>query len=280
MSGVRENKLDPLIVYAAQTNIKWKAKDENLEKIRQILSSIKPEPGAIIVLPEMFNTGFCMDVEEICEEPGGDTEKVISFLSSSFRVLIIAGIPLKAENGKGKNAAVVFAPDGSVAFRFSKLHPFSPAEEESYYIRGDEIVIVEYGGWKISPFICYDLRFPESYRAAALEGSEVLVTIANWPEKRAPHWLPLLQSRAIENLAYSIGVNRVGSSPENNYVGQSVIFSPWGEIISVADNAECVLRAELSRQKILDIRKNFPCLEDAKPSFAPEIKKVKISQFS
>jgi predicted amidohydrolase len=276
MSNLPERTLDSLLFYVIQMDIVWKAKSENLNKVQQLFRTVKPESGSVVVLPEMFTTGFCMDFEEICEEPGGHTEKLLSKLASDYEVLIIAGISLKSDSGKGKNSAVAIKPDGSVAFRFVKLHPFNPANEELYYERGCEVVVADYSGWKISPFICYDLRFPESYRAAALGGAEILITIANWPEKRASHWLPLLQARAIENLAYVVGVNRIGCSPENRYSGESIILNPWGEVVISAGKSECIIRAELKKETINNIRKNFPCLDDAKPSLSARVKHVKI----
>lgn len=276
MNNSREAQLDSLVVYGIQMDIVWKDRNENLNKIQQLLRTIKPEPGSVVVLPEMFTTGFCMDVEDICENQNGFTEQSLSELASLYKILVIAGIPLMSAGGKGRNVAVAVKPDGSIAFRFVKLHPFNPSNEEQYYERGSEIIVADYAGWKISPFICYDLRFPESYRAATFEGAEILITIANWPEKRVAHWVPLLKARAIENLSYVVGVNRVGSSPQHNYIGESVIIDPWGEIIISAGKSECIIRAELSKETINNIRKSFPCLDDAKPSLSAKVTCVKI----
>ncbi|MCX7871938.1 MAG: carbon-nitrogen family hydrolase [Verrucomicrobiae bacterium] len=275
-NSLLETNKQSLIVYGFQTDIKWKSADENLKKIEGWLKIIKPEPGAVVVLPEMCVTGFCMEVNDICEQIGGKTEQMFCEIASSMRIFIIAGIALKAENGKGRNCAVGFSPDGRIAFRFSKLHPFSLAGEENYYERGDSVVVAEYAGWKISPFICYDLRFPESFRSAALAGAEVMFVMANWPSKREAHWIPLLQARAIENLAYVVGVNRCGKSPEHEYDGESVIISPWGEIVGNGGKIECVIRAEILKETVISTRSNFPALEDAQLSLSSKIERVSV----
>lgn len=262
--------LNPLEVVIIQMDIIWKNKQVNLRKVQELIEKAKPLPQSLVVLPEMFSTGFCMETEEIAEAEGGYIEQAIAELSRKYKVCIIAGIALKIGNNKASNMAVVFSQDGKVLSRYAKLHPFSPSGENEHYEKGNDVVVFDYQGWKIAPFICYDLRFPEIFRRAAMRGAEIITVIANWPAERTAHWLPLLQARAIENLCYVVGVNRVGSSPKHNYAGFSAVFNPWGELFCKAESSEQVLKTSLSKEQLRSIREKFPALNDARKEFLPD----------
>jgi predicted amidohydrolase len=167
------------------------------------------------------------------------------------------------------------APDGSVAGSYDKVHLFSPAREDRHYAAGRAVTVVDVptheGTWKVCPLICYDLRFPEVFRLAALAGAEVFTVGANWPAPRALHRRALAVARAIENQAYVVACNRIGRDPNVEYAGDSFIVAPSGEVIAEAGDAERVLVADLDRAELLRWRDRFPALRDLRRGLLGEI---------
>ena len=143
-------------------------------------------------------------------------------------------------DGRGRNEAVVFNPEGKLICRYAKIHPFSFGGESKHYAPGTEIVSFQWHDFVAAPFICYDLRFPEVFRIATRRGAHLIAVIANWPAKRVSHWVALLQALAIENQAYVVGVNRVGNDPKLGYPGRSLIVDPQGEIVAEGSDREFV----------------------------------------
>ncbi|MGC8743102.1 MAG: carbon-nitrogen family hydrolase [Verrucomicrobiia bacterium] len=266
MSQASDSKRS-LKVYAVQLDIIWKDATANIEKLKQTIDEVKPKPGSLVVLPEMFCSGFSMDVEAVCQRYDSPIVNELGKVTQQYKICLIAGVPVKGRGKKGSNMALGFSPQGKLIYQVAKIHSFSPAGEEKYYQSGNEVRLFNHRGWKISTFICYDLRFPEIFRAATFAGAQILLLIANWPRERASHWIPLLQTRAIENLAYVVGVNRCGNSPSHHYDGNSVIIDPWGKIIAQADDKESVISADLSLDYVKRIRKEFPALNDRKKRY-------------
>ncbi len=246
-----------------QLDIVWENKAANFEKVRGLLKIANVAPGGLVVLPEMFATGFSMNVPGIC----GGTDDFLAETSKKFGIYLLGGAAGPAENGKGKNEAVVFDPQGKELARYAKLHPFSYAEETKYYVPGDSIVTFEWAGMKAAAFICYDLRFPEVFRQAVRRGVELFIVIANWPAVRELHWKTLLQARAIENQAYVIGVNRCGKDPKHDHSGQSIIVDPRGRILAEAGTQEGIIRVEINPEAVRAYRQEFPALKDIRPEF-------------
>ena len=168
----------------------------------------------------------------------------------------------RAGDGKLANEAVAFDPDGQELVRYRKQQPWTPPGEHLHYPPGSGHVIFEWMGVKIAPFICYDLRFPELFRPAAAGGAELICVLASWPCMRSEHWIRLLQARAIENLAYVLGVNRCGDDPNFHYDGRSALFDPQGQPIWEADQREQIWIGQINPQKIHDWREHFPALRD------------------
>jgi predicted amidohydrolase len=161
------------------------------------------------------------------------------------------------------NNALLVTPDGDVR-RYSKIHPFSLAGEEKVFAGGTGVPTWEVAGARVTPQVCYDLRFPEPFRLAA-DGTDVYVVIANWPERRRAHWQTLLRARAIENLAYVLGVNRVGEGGDLHYAGDSAAISPWGETLASAAEIETVLLVDVDPRQVADARSRFTALKDRRP---------------
>lgn len=250
-------------ILAMQLDSVWEDKVANFAKVRALLALRRPAPGSLIVLPEMFGTGFSCNTALTAETEGGETEVFLQSLAQEHQSCIVAGIVTKGTEGRGRNQALAIAPDGTLLARYTKMQPFSLGGELAVHERGTSPMIFEWGGVKIAPLICYDLRFPELARAAVKLGAEVLIYIAAWPVKRVNHWLTLLQARAIENQCYVIGVNRTGTEPSYSYNGRSVIINPQGVIIADAGEQEQVLRSEIDAQLVRDWRAEFPGLRDA-----------------
>ena len=260
----RAGMLLSMNVIACQLDIAWHDLAKNRERVAQMLQAQSVEPGSLIVLPEMFQSGFTMDVSAAVGEPE-ETQAFLSDLAARYASTVVAGVVALSDNGKGLNQAVTFGPGGEEICRYTKLQPFTPAGESDHYLPGESVATFEYAGLVVSPFVCYDLRFPEWFRVAADRSVEVLVVIASWPATRAEHWSALLNARAIENQAFVVGVNRVGKDPNATYPGLSTVIDPTGRVLAVADDREQLLRASIERDVLAGYRQAFPFLEDKRP---------------
>jgi predicted amidohydrolase len=251
-------------VVACQLDLVWEDKAATHERVRKLLSTASIEPGALVILPEMFATGFSMHVDAIVEAADGPTHTFLAGLAREYRSYVLGGVVTRASDGRGHNDAVVFGPDGTLVTRYAKMHPFSYGDETRHYQAGDSIELFDWGAFRVAPFVCYDLRFPELFRRAVRAGAEVFVVIANWPEPREAHWLALLAARAIENQAFVVGVNRVGSDPHLRYSGKSLVLGPRGETLAAGGTEEQLLVAEIEKAPLVEYRCQFPALADAR----------------
>lgn len=249
-------------VIGIQLDIVWENKPENFSRVDRLIAAASPEPGALVVLPEMFATGFSMDAAKNQESLPSPTAHFLSQLAQKHQVGILAGMVLTDAQGRPRNESVFLSPAGVMECRYAKMQPFSLAGETQHFAAGATVELFKFGGFNIAPFICYDLRFPELFRAAIDHGADLLVVVANWPVVRVGHWRTLLQARAIENQAYVVGVNRTGSDPTLRYTGQSLIIDPLGEILADAGEPEGVMKAQLDPQLSASWRAKFPALTD------------------
>lgn len=256
-------------VTAVQLDIAWHDKPANCARASELVKHAQPPAGSLIVLPEMFATGFSVDVGATAEGSDGPGHTLLAEMAREYRCTVVGGVVTRDDGGRGANEAVVFAPDGGELTRYRKLHPFSYAGETDHFVAGNKVVTFRCGDFSAAPFICYDLRFPEAFRSAVVRGVDLFVVIANWPAAREGHWLTLLEARAIENQAYVVGVNRVGSDPNNDYTGRSVVISPTGAVVADAGCEEGALRAEVDVAKVREFREKFPALRDVSPSLMP-----------
>jgi len=214
----------------------------------------------VIVLTEMFATGFSMSPERIAEVEGGPSEQFLIDQAGHNKAWLIASIAQRGADGRYRNNAVVAGPDGSVG-RYSKIHPFSYAHEHEHYAAGAEHLTVDIDGLRTTVFICYDLRFADEFWESA-PGTDLYVVPASWPEPRRDHWRALLRARAIENQAYVVGANRVGAAKEVVHLGDSAIIDPLGRTLAEASVGEAVLVAEVSADTVAAVRSAFPFLAD------------------
>lgn len=249
-------------MFAVQLNIEWEDKVANFSKFRAALASSRPTPGSLVALPEMFATGYSMNVATTTQGVAREDETFLAELAREYGVFVMGGVVSPGTEGMSRNDAVVFSPEGGLLARYTKIHPFSLSGEAKVHEAGTDIVVFKWGGFTVAPFICYDLRFPEVFRGAARRGASLFVVIALWPVKRQQHWLTLLQARAIENQAHVVGVNRVGTEPGYSYAGRSVVVDPHGVIIADAGEGENVLAAVVAPETVAAWRREFPALSD------------------
>jgi predicted amidohydrolase len=248
-----------------QLDIAWEDRETNHAKVRALLEASRPQPGAIVALPELFASGFSMNIEQIADNETRATERFLIDLAKQHRVHVIGGLATKRPDCRGLNEAVVAGPDGRVVARYAKIHPYTPGREAQHYAGGDQIVTFDAGsGFNVAPFVCYDLRFPEIFRAAMQRGANVMVVIASWPSPRVEHWITLLRARAIENQCYVMGVNRCGNDPYLPYPGRSMIVDFRGNVIADAGEREGFVRADADVASLAKYREELPFLRDAK----------------
>lgn len=247
--------MEKLNVSIIQSSLFWQDISKNLENFQQKIESI-PSSTDIIILPEMFTTGFIMEPVRFAEKKDGATLRWMKKNAELKNALLIGSIVFE-EGGKFYNRLFAIHPDGKTEF-YDKRHLFAMAGENLNYCQGNERLIVEYKSWKIRPLICYDLRFPVWSRNQ--DNYDLLIYIANWPSTRSLHWKVLLQARAIENQAYVIGVNRVGKDGNNlGYTGDSCAYDPMGNLISsMKPEQEIIETLAIEKQLLEKIRNSLP----------------------
>ena len=252
-------------IYGVQLDIAWEDKAANHANVRKLLEKTRPEKGSLLVLPEMFDTGFTMEVAKVSDEKNGVTRKFLGDLAKELGVWVMAGF-VNSDAKSGKNEAAVFDPQGREVVRYQKIHPFTRGGEARCYSAGCEVKTFRWGDFTVCPFICYDLRFPEIFRMAVRKGANLFVVIANWPLPREGHWVTLLEARAIENLCYVIAPAQVGKYPPNRECfGRSMIVDPWGLVLAQAQDKPTVIMADLDLTEIERVRAQIPCLEHRRP---------------
>ncbi|MEO1130668.1 MAG: nitrilase-related carbon-nitrogen hydrolase [Planctomycetota bacterium] len=251
-------------VHLVQLDIAWEDKQANHERITQLVHAAAPAAGDLVVLPEMFDTGFSLRVAKT----GRDPDVSIAFLrhlATSHGVTVVGGITVRQESGRGLNRAMVIGPDGETRCTYDKVHPFSFGREQERFDGGGEAGVTwawEQAGVQACPVVCYDLRFPELFRAGLDRGAEAFVVIANWPEARREHWRALVISRAIENQAYVIAVNRCGTDPHLAYAGGSLAVDPQGQVLVEADGHAGIWAAGVEQAAVRGWRQAFPAWQD------------------
>ena len=248
-----------------QTSLHWEDKGANLDALSKKILGIE-EPTEIIVLPEMFTTGFSMNPSVFAETMEGPTIDWMRRLAS-VKKSILTGSLMIEEEGKYYNRLVWMLPNGELGY-YNKRHLFAFAGEDQHYHAGQKRLIASVKGWKINLQICYDLRFPVWARQQFNENKEseydVLLYVANWPEKRNHAWKTLLTARAIENQCYTIGVNRVGLDGKNlMHSGDSMVVGPLGEILYHCAHEEDIFHITLQKEELIKTRAQFPFGKDA-----------------
>lgn len=253
--------MQDLRVTLIQTDLEWENAAHNLNRLSQKIERIKEETD-LIVLPEMFTTAFTMNAENVAEMNGGHTIEWMQNKAHQKSADLIGSIIIK-ENGHYYNRLFHVTPHGSIQ-HYDKRHLFRMAGEHNVFNAGEQKLHIRVKGWKILPLICYDLRFPVWARKTDAQPYDALIYIANWPERRSSHWRLLLKARAVENQAYTIGVNRVGTDGLGiKYSGDSACITPLGETLYQVSEKEDIQTVTLSWQEMERYRNKFPVWQDA-----------------
>ena len=237
----------------------WLDKDASHALIERLLDEAAPPPGSLVVLSEMSDTGWTLELDRAVE---GDTVGWAAEIAARLGVFLQVGYAEHGPDGKGRNCTVIARPDGTLGPVYRKVHLFTFGSEGSIYGHGDTVVIDDLDGTKVFPALCYDLRFPELFRQGAVGGAEILTLPACWPIERAAHFRALAIARAIENQSYVVAVNRIGTDPTFTFGGGSLIVSPLGEVLDEAQQDEGVISATFDREAMRDWREQFPSLQD------------------
>ena len=261
MENLKYLNIENLKITVFQAYLFWENADKNLQNISLKLSSGVREKTDLIVLPEMFNTGFTMRAEEMAEEMDGKTMQWLSKTAASYECVITGSLIIK-ENGNFYNRMIWMKPDGEFQY-YDKHHLFSMADENKHFEAGNEQLIVELKGWKIRLAICYDLRFPVWLRNKNAE-YDILLLVASWPDKRSSHWRTLIHARAVENQTYVVAVNRVGHDGNQIYhSGHSMCIDPYGNTVYYKPEDEDLYTFSINYPELEKIRRQFPFLDDA-----------------
>jgi len=255
--------MSTLTITTIQSNLLWEEKATNLRMLEQKIASIQ-EKTEIVVLPEMFNTGFSMRPEALAETMEGETVEWMKRVSSENGIVLTGSLMIE-EAGNYYNRLVWMLPNGQHG-HYDKRHLFAFGEEDKHYSRGNKRLIASVKGWKINLQVCYDLRFPVWARQQHTEAGaeyDLLIYVANWPERRSHAWKTLLCARAIENQCYVIGVNRVGKDGNDIYhSGNTLIIDPLGEVLYHMADEEDVFTITLQKERLEEVRSKFPFLRD------------------
>ena len=245
-----------------QLRIAFEDRETNLRRAEQMIASAADARAEIIFFPEMSFTGFSMQIGRTGEADGSTLRRIRQY-AQKYRIAVGFGW-VKRIQDKGENHYTVVDAHGTVLADYIKLHPFSFSGEHQVFVPGDHTAVFTCSGIRFGLFICYDLRFPEIFRAVSPE-AEVLVVAANWPEQRIAHWNKLLEARALENQSWVLGINCVGDQQHLHYSGSSRAVSPEGETVSALPDREDILFCEI-RDEAERFRSSFPALQDRRPA--------------
>jgi predicted amidohydrolase len=246
-----------LRIALVQHDIAWEDRDATLARLGTLLDGVDAD---LIVLPEMFAVGFTMS-RDVAEQPDGPTTDWLVQRAAATGSWIGGSIPIVLDGAdRPSNVCTLVSPRGAI-HRYAKRHPFSYAGETEHYAPGSTRLTVDIDGVRVSPFVCYDLRFADAMWPIAAD-TDVYLVVASWPQARRAHWRTLLQARAIENQAYVVGVNRVGSGGGLEYAGDSCVVDPLGEVLVSAASVETVLTLDVDPAVVAKVRAELPFLAD------------------
>jgi predicted amidohydrolase len=248
-------------VAAIQYDIVWNDREANFTQLTPLLQRAKELGARFVVLPEMFSTGFIVDTETIGEPRNGPSATFLSTMSQELDIWIAGTCPeYDTDDPRPFNSLVISSPSGEM-YRYHKIHPFTYGGEDRFYRAGTSFLTLTIEGLRVAFFICYDLRFADEFWTMAND-TDLYVVPANWPTSRREHWNTLLRARAIENQAYVVGCNRVGTGGGLHYSGDSRIIDPLGQVIQAAGLNDEILVADITAQQVKDVRSRFPFLHD------------------
>ena len=252
-----------LRVTSIQMNVGDESKNQRISHAETLLDRVKDSD--LVILPEIWNTGyFSFDLYDKESEPiDGETAQRMSAKAKELSVFLHMGSFVEKNNGKLYNTSLLIDPNGKLIACYRKIHLFGYGSKECQILsRGKEAVMVETDLGKIGMSTCYDLRFPELFRAMLNQGAELFLVTSGWPYPRLEHWIMFNRIRAIENSAFLVSSNCVGINRGIRFCGHSMMVDPWGVIVTSGGDEECLLKAEIDIEKVSTIRREFPAVSD------------------
>ena len=258
--------------HLVQLDSVWENPSENFVRARRLVESARPDRGDLVVLPEMFDTGFSFNLGKTVDREGA-TLAFLRKLAADLGVTLQGARTVLGPDGRGRNRASIIGPDGAVLAEYDKVHPFSYGREGEFFSGGDAVVTYPWRDVRagedsapvtVCPAICYDLRFPELFRIGMLRGAELFAIGANWPAPRKLHREALSVARAIENQAFVLAVNRAGRDPHLEYAGGSMAIGPKGDVLARLGDEEAVLSVEIDVKLVRAWRAEFPATRDVR----------------
>lgn len=257
-----------MLVAGIQLDIAWEDPEANFARATTLAAQAAAAGARLVVLPEMFATGFSMRADAMAEHADATLE-TLARIARTNSTHVLGGLVVPGSE-RPENIAVIVDPTGVEIGRYSKIHPFSMAEEDQHYAAGNTIVTTDIEGVRVTPLICYDLRFPEPFRAAARR-TDLFVVIANWPIMRSLAWRTLLSARAIDTLAFVLGVNRVGRAEQLEHRGDSALCDPLGEVVTSISHQEGLVLGTVDVDTVTRTREELGFLNDRRVSLYSEL---------
>lgn len=252
-------------VHLIQLDIQWEQPEANRARARELVQRAAPDRGDLVLLPEMFDTGFSFNIDRTADRHGS-SQRFILDLARETGCTIIAGITVIEPEGRARNRALIAGPAGDPLAHYDKqrLFPLGSPSEADRLSPGDSTAVFPWGGLLVCPLICYDLRFPELFAAGLRAGAQAFALIANWPVDRAAHWRALAIARAIECQAFVFAVNRVGRDPALRYAGGSLVLDPLGTVLAEGDDDEGSVSGPIDPEALEAWRARFPAWKSRK----------------
>ena len=248
-------------IAVVQADTVWMDRNANFAQLAPLISDAAQHGASLVLLTEMFSTGFVVDRSDIGEPEGGASSQFLSRMATEHNIWVGGSCPeVSSDDLRPLNSFVLVSPRGE-QHRYHKIHPFTYGAEDTYFRPGTDFVTVDVDGVRVSLFVCYDLRFADEFWKTATD-TDVFLVPGNWPASRREHWMALLRARAIENQAFVIGCNRVGTGGGLTYSGDSRVINPLGEVIAEAHDQPTILYADISSEEVRTIRNTFPFMQD------------------
>jgi predicted amidohydrolase len=251
-------------IAAVQMDIVWHEREANHAKARGLAKEGKDAGADLLVLPEMFSTGFSMDLSVTPESLQGPTPTLLRSLAQELDMAIVGGFVLDRARARPQNVSLAVDRDGKDLALYAKIHQIALLDEDKHYDPGEAPVPFNVQGMGAVCLVCYDLRFPELFRAL-VDQCYLIMIIASWPAARQSHWDVLLRARAIENQCFIVGVNRIGEGGGHTFVGGSAVVDPSGEILAHGANQETLVMADIDPNRVKETRSAMPFLKDRQP---------------
>ncbi|NMH71416.1 carbon-nitrogen family hydrolase [Bacillus sp. RO3] len=251
-----------------QMDIVFGDPEKNRKKVEEWMMKAYEEGCDTVVLPELWTTGYDLKrLDDIAEDEARDSSSFLTALSKKYSIHIVGGSVANRTGNGVSNTLLVTDSHGKMVKKYSKLHLFKLMDEHHYLLPGQDDGMFTLQDTKMAGLICYDIRFPEWFRKHVLMGAQVVFVVAEWPTARIDHWETLLRARAIENQCFVIACNRVGSDPQNEFGGTSLVVGPWGDIMAKGGKAEELITANIQLEEVEHVRKQIPVFQDRKPDF-------------